>query len=162
MTLPYLTHSNTTPAFPKGLDHHLDYDSLSKVCESVLGEGADFAEVYVERRVSSWITLVEDKINVVRVGMKAGAGIRVIRGTHVGYAYCEDLHLDSIRSAAKTAAYITREANPGSFPNPVKITPPRTNRSVAFYPIESDAEKKLICYAVPTRPRAMKTLVYRK
>ncbi|MBL7996200.1 TldD/PmbA family protein [bacterium] len=142
MTLPDRTHSQIAPPFPIGFDTILDYDSLSKICESARVEGADFSEVYVERRLSTWITLVEDKINVVRVGVKAGAGVRVIRGTHIGYAYCEELRPASIGIAAKTAAYISHEDNPEPFSNPVNIARPQKNESVSFYQIEADAGKK--------------------
>ncbi|KAB2880316.1 metalloprotease TldD [bacterium] len=142
MTLPDLTHRQIATAFANGFDHILDYDALSKICESARVKGADFSEVYIERRLSTWITLVEDKINVVRAGIKAGAGVRVIRGTHVGYAYCEDLRPESIEIAAKTAAYITHEGSPESFSNPVNVTPPRTDQSVTFYRLESDGKKK--------------------
>lgn len=127
----------------KGFDHLFDQDALANICGSVLALGADFAEIYIERRLSTSITLTEDKINVVRQGLKQGAGVRVIHGTHTAYAYCEDLNLDSIRAASKTAAYITKnEKNSGPFPNRVSMTTPKINGTVEFYPIEPDAAKK--------------------
>lgn len=116
-------------------------DALEQIYKPLLYRGSDFVEFYIEKRISTLITLAEDKINVVRKGTKQGVGVRVVCGTHTGHAYCESMDLDAIREAAETAAYITKERTT-SFD---KAGPPvsgSAGRNIKFYPIESNDAKK--------------------
>jgi len=72
-----------------------------------MARGADFAEVYVQRSVTTAVTLDEQKIKSAQVGQVQGVGVRVITGAKVGYAYSDDLELPSLLRAAETAALIS-------------------------------------------------------
>lgn len=117
-------------------------DELTKIHNPLLLRGADLVEFYIEKKISTLITLAEDKINVVRKGTKLGVGVRVICGTHIGYAYCESLDLNAIREAAETAAYITREERSASIVRTGLQVSGMIDHPVAFYSIESDDVKK--------------------
>jgi TldD protein len=70
--------------------------------------GADFAEVYVERTVTTAVVLEEDKIKSAQSGLQQGVGVRVVSGAKVGYAYSDDLDDEALLRAARTAALIAQ------------------------------------------------------
>lgn len=73
-----------------------------------LSKGGDFAEIYVERSATNSLSLEEHKIRGASYGVSLGVGIRVLKGEEVGYAFCDDLDLASLREAAGVAAAIAR------------------------------------------------------
>ena len=81
--------------------------------EALLGEamsrGGDFAEIYVEGRVSTRVRLEDNVIRSAEGGLIHGAGVRVISGTRVGYAYSDTLDPDRLREVAAAAAHIASE-----------------------------------------------------
>jgi TldD protein len=100
------------------MDDLNDAEVLRRMLNAALERGGDFAEVCIERRVSTWITLTEDKISGVQSGIKQGAGIRVIQGQQTGYAFSDDLDLTKIAKAARMASSIARNKNGASAPIP--------------------------------------------
>ncbi|MBM4379343.1 MAG: metalloprotease TldD [Deltaproteobacteria bacterium] len=81
--------------------------TLERVLGAAMARGADFAEVYVQRSVTTAVTLDEQKIKSAQVGQVQGVGVRVITGAKVGYAYSDDLELPALLRAAETAALIS-------------------------------------------------------
>jgi TldD protein len=79
---------------------------LEQLLALAMSKGADFAEVYVEHSRSNSVSLQEKQIRTASYAVTLGVGIRVIKGTEVGYAYCDDLEGDSLREAALVAASI--------------------------------------------------------
>lgn len=73
-----------------------------------MARGAEFAEVYVERGVTTAVILEENRIKSAQTGLTQGVGIRVISGSKVGYAYSDDLEKDALLRTAKTAALIAQ------------------------------------------------------
>src|SRR5262245_39579529 len=71
------------PLLPAGL--------LEKVLARAMSRGGDFAEVYVERSVTTAVVLEERKIKSAQTGLSQGIGVRVVAGAKVGYAYSDDL-----------------------------------------------------------------------
>src|SRR4051794_12840422 len=81
---------------------------MEKLLSTAMSRGADFAEVYVQRGVTTAVTLEEEKIKSAQTGLVQGVGIRVISGQKVGYAYSDDLEEESLFRAAQTAAFIAQ------------------------------------------------------
>ncbi|MBX7113354.1 MAG: metalloprotease TldD [Myxococcaceae bacterium] len=81
---------------------------MEKLLATAMAKGGDFAEVYVERTVSTAVTLEENKVKSAQGGLSQGVGIRVISGAKVGYAYSDDLDEAALRRAAQTAALIAK------------------------------------------------------
>ncbi|MEN9797255.1 MAG: TldD protein, partial [Pseudomonadota bacterium] len=79
---------------------------LERVLAAAMVRGADFAEVYVQRSVTTAVTLDEQKLKSAQVGQVQGVGVRVISGAKVGYAYSDDVELPALLRAAETAALI--------------------------------------------------------
>src|SRR5690606_36654979 len=80
---------------------------LEKVLSRAMSRGGDFAEVYVERAVSTAVILEERRIKSAQTGLSQGIGVRVIAGGKVGYAYSDDLDDAALVRAADTAALIS-------------------------------------------------------
>lgn len=81
---------------------------LERVLAAGMSRGADFAEVYVERAVTTAVLLDEEKIKSAQTGLSQGVGVRVIAGAQVGYAYSDDLELEALLRAARTAALVAQ------------------------------------------------------
>ncbi|MFL5321204.1 MAG: TldD/PmbA family protein [Myxococcaceae bacterium] len=81
---------------------------MEKLLGTAMSRGGDFAEVYVQRGVTTAVTLEEEKIKSAQTGLVQGVGIRVISGQKVGYAYSDDLEDESLFRAAQTAAFIAQ------------------------------------------------------
>ncbi|MGO8877199.1 MAG: TldD/PmbA family protein [Acidimicrobiales bacterium] len=104
---------------------------LERVLASALHRGGDFAEVFVEDRTASGISLDDRKVEELSSGHDRGAGIRVVIGETTGFAHTADLSENGLRSAAQAAAAVAREGGGGTrtialterrFPSPNGIT----------------------------------------
>lgn len=72
------------------------------------GPGVDDADVYCQsRRVEAW-TLDDGILKEGSHRLDVGAGLRAISGERTGFAYADELSLDSLRDAALTARAIGR------------------------------------------------------
>ena len=83
---------------------------LQKVIASALKRGGDFAEVYVENRISRTILLEEGKFKSAVFGLVGGAGVRVIDGDKTGYAYSDEVSEEKLLRAAEVASFIASSA----------------------------------------------------
>ena len=79
---------------------------LERLLAAGMARGADFAEVYVERAVTTAVVLDEQRIKSAQTGLVQGVGVRVVSGAKVGYAYSDDLDEPALLRAASTAALI--------------------------------------------------------
>jgi TldD protein len=88
-------------------DHfHLLKTELEKILDTALSKGGDFAELYLEYRVYSFINMEEDIIKETAESISLGLGIRVLSGEMTGYGYTNDLSSEKINKAALSAASI--------------------------------------------------------
>ncbi len=127
-------------AAASGLD--VDKETLRKVIASALQNGGDFAEVYLENRVSRNIVMEESKFKSGLYGVSQGAGVRVISGNKTGYAYTDDITEDNLMRAAKVASYVAR--NGKSF-GPVDINELKRKSFVSVsQPLNDVADQKRI------------------
>lgn len=101
----------------------MDKETLNKVIAEALKNGGEFAEVYLENRVSRNIVMEESKFKSGLYGISQGAGVRVISGNKTGYAYTDDITVESLIRAANVASYV---ASNGGSVTPVDLT--GTNR----------------------------------
>ncbi len=105
-----------------GLD--LDKEMLAKIIAKALEKGGDFADVYLENRISRQIIMEESKFKSGLYGISQGAGVRVISGNKTGYAYTDEITEEKLLKAADVASYVATSGN--------KISP--AGISVASYP----------------------------
>ncbi|MEQ8201832.1 MAG: TldD/PmbA family protein [Syntrophomonadaceae bacterium] len=78
----------------------LDRDLLAAVLDTALKKGGQFAEIYVEDRLTSNILCDDDRIERIHSGREKGAGIRLIEGGRTFYVYTNDLSREGLIRAA--------------------------------------------------------------
>jgi TldD protein len=83
-------------------------DFLKKIISHALSKGGDFAEVYIEDRISRNISMEESKFQDAVFGVSQGAGVRVISGEKTGYAYTDEITEEKLKRAAEVASYIAK------------------------------------------------------
>ncbi|NLC77014.1 MAG: TldD/PmbA family protein, partial [Clostridia bacterium] len=88
----------------------LEKHQLEAVLEKALGEGGDFAEVFLERKSNNGISCEDNRIERVISGMELGAGIRVIVGDNTAYGYTNDLSEQGLLQVAKVVAKAAKGA----------------------------------------------------
>jgi TldD protein len=95
-----------TPAgeWPGGFP--LDPKVAAQVLQAARSQGAPFAELYVELRTRTRISLADSLIESVEQGIFSGCGVRVLDGERTGYAYADAFTLEPLLAAAKNAAAI--------------------------------------------------------
>jgi TldD protein len=84
----------------------VDEDLISKVLSEATARGADFADLFFEHRTVRSLGLEDGAVNRAYAGVDLGVGVRVVRGDQTGYAYSEDLSIEAVLQAARTAAAI--------------------------------------------------------
>lgn len=80
--------------------------AFKKILAAALSRGADFAEIFGEYRVFSFINMEEDIIKETAASISLGLGIRAICGDQTGYGYTNNIDLSEALRAARTAAAI--------------------------------------------------------
>ena len=110
--------SQTTPINPPSeakeiFESHMNIDNalMQKVLIEALSQGGDFAELYFEYSYRNSVIMEENIIKTSSRAVIVGLGVRVLKGDQTGYAYSEDLQLNSMKRAARTAASIANSAN---------------------------------------------------
>lgn len=86
--------------------HGVDLRRLEQTLAEALGRGGDFADVYVEYRQYTSLQLEEGLLKESSEAVALGAGVRVVIGDQTGYAYTNELSLERLLEAARTAAAI--------------------------------------------------------
>jgi TldD protein len=102
---------------PSGLE--MDKEVLGRVIAKALEKGGDFADVYLENRISRQIVMEESKFRSGLYGISQGAGVRVISGNRTGYAYTDEISEEKLLRAAEVASYVARNGNKS---NPAAIS----------------------------------------
>ncbi|CAM4458363.1 TldD/PmbA family protein [Myxococcus xanthus] len=81
---------------------------VERLLAVAMERGGDFAEVYVERTLTTAVRLEESRIKSAQTGLVQGVGVRVISGGKVGYAFSDDWDESALLRAASTAAMIAQ------------------------------------------------------
>ena len=89
-----------TAAYPAPM---LDRDLVARVLGAAVERGAEHAEIFVESRASTALKLDDRRVEDVASGRDRGAGVRVMSGDKVAYAYTNVLDEPSLIEAAHAA-----------------------------------------------------------
>jgi TldD protein len=81
---------------------------LDKVLEEALGKRADYADLYFEYRRNEGVSLEEGLVKNCSQSTANGVGVRVLADTKTGYAYTDDITIENLEIAARTARYIAQ------------------------------------------------------
>src|SRR5580693_39566 len=94
-------------------DPLVDHDAVQEALGVALRKGAEFAEVFVEDRRTTGISLDDRRVEELSSGRDRGAGIRVVVGETTGFAHTADLSLKGLVAAAEAASSVARSAQGG-------------------------------------------------
>lgn len=82
--------------------------TLKRVLRQALSRGGDFADLFIERKVSASLRLEDGKLEDVISGIDAGAGLRVFWKDSISYAFTDDLDEKALLETARQAAATVR------------------------------------------------------
>jgi TldD protein len=81
-------------------------NDLKKVLDVALEKGADYADLFFEHSFNNYLSLRDGAVNRSYADVDYGVGIRVVTGDQTGYAYVENISLNEMINAARTASRI--------------------------------------------------------
>src|SRR4030095_8493844 len=81
---------------------------LEKVLATALGRRADYADLYFEYRKNEGVSLEEGLVKNCSQSTANGVGVRVLAENKTGYAYIDDITIENLVIAARTAHYIAQ------------------------------------------------------
>jgi TldD protein len=82
--------------------------ALDKVLATAMGKKADYADLYFEYRKNEGVSLEEGLVKNCSQATGNGVGVRVLAETKTGYAYTDDITIENLEVAARTAQYIAQ------------------------------------------------------
>src|SRR5256885_9372536 len=97
--------------------------ALERVLGTALERRADWADLYFEFRVNQTASLEEGQVKKATRNVSQGVGVRVVAGARSGYAHTDEVSLERLELAARTARAIADEqtaavAVPATVPTP--------------------------------------------
>lgn len=121
-----VTKNNNIPHL--NLENHnaflLTEADYGKVLSMALSRGGWLAEIFVEYTRFYHLLMEDDIIKETDESIRQGAGLRALEGEKAGFAYTNELHLDSLLQAAQTARAIVSSPPQGqSIPSLTTSTP---------------------------------------
>ncbi|HET9530724.1 MAG TPA: DNA gyrase modulator, partial [Blastocatellia bacterium] len=99
---------------------------IDRLLGTALARGGDYADLYFEYRISHSVNVEEQIVKSATKSVSQGVGVRVIVGDKTGYAYTDEITVESIRRAAETASYIAH-TTVSRVPTSVNATPNARN-----------------------------------
>jgi len=81
---------------------------LENVLDAAMGKKADYADLFFEYRRNEGISLEEGMVKNCSQSTSNGVGVRVLAETKTGYAYTDDITIENLAVAARTAQYIAQ------------------------------------------------------
>ncbi len=115
---------------------------LEDCIAAALGTGGDFAEVFVEDRMSNTLSMVGGRVDSSVSGREYGIGIRIMQGTNCVYAYTNDDTREGLLRVAKEAAEALPGVNGERRINLIKAGIPQVNL-VRALPHTIDKQRKV-------------------
>jgi len=106
---------------------------LEKVLDTALAKKADYADLYFEYRQNEGVSLEEGLVKNCSQSTANGVGVRVLADAKTGYAYTDDITIQNLELAARTAHYIAQN-RPSAAPVPVG---PQRSEAHDLYPIKT-------------------------
>ncbi|MBP2654764.1 MAG: peptidase modulator of gyrase [Firmicutes bacterium] len=111
----------------------LDRRVLDEILNKALNNGGDFADVFVENRMSTMVSCEENRIERIKTGTDAGAGVRVVSGDTTAYAYTNKVTEDELLKVADIASRAAKGAGRDTVIN-LKTVKSTLDLDVAVFP----------------------------
>jgi TldD protein len=106
---------------------------LEKVLSKAVEKRADYADLYFEYRVNEAISLEEGLVKNTSHSTANGVGVRVLAESKTGYAFTDDITIENLELAARTAQYIAQNRES---PLPVAVGG-EERRAHDLYPVKA-------------------------
>jgi len=87
-------------------------EAAERILREARGRGAEFADLYLERRARTSVRLAGGVIESVEQGLWSGCGVRAVDGERTGYAYADSFDEGVLAAAARDAAAIASSSAP--------------------------------------------------
>ena len=86
-------------------------ESLGRILGGVLGKAADDGDIYFEYLVGEAISLEDGVVKKASKSISQGAGVRAMVESRTGYGYSDDITVENLALAARTARAIASESH---------------------------------------------------
>lgn len=123
----------------------ITHADVRKTLTAALEKGGDYADLFFEHTYTNSVGLQDGDVNRTNSNIDFGMGVRVLSGDQTGYAYIENITLEEMLKAARTAARI---ASSSVKTKPVSLTerPLKANCYAISTPWEGVALKEKTPY----------------
>jgi TldD protein len=111
--------------------------ALSTVLGTAVATRADHADLFFEHRIAQTASLEDGVVKKATRSLRQGVGVRVLAGTRQGYAYSDEVSLDRLQVAARTARYIAERRSDDAVAVSVAGGRPHDLYPVATPPVET-------------------------
>lgn len=119
-------------------------NQLKQVLTAALEKGGTYADLFFEHTFSNSLSLQDGAVNRAYSNIDFGMGVRVLAGDQTGYAYVENVTLDEMIKAARTAARIANANGTGA---PVNLT--EINIKNSLYKVKTAWEEVAVKNKMP-------------
>ncbi|WP_430813102.1 metallopeptidase TldD-related protein [Carboxylicivirga sp. RSCT41] len=116
---------------------------IQQIIAEGLSKGGDYCDVFFQHSIGNYIGLEDNAVNRAYSDISFGVGIRVLKGDQTGYSFSEEVSLEAMKSAARTAANI---ANSSATVEPVAFESPKLPN---YYKINTAWEEVSINEKIP-------------
>lgn len=107
-------------------------DDLRQVIHQGLSSGADYVDIYLEHTSLTNVSMMNEGENRAAQNIDYGAGVRVVCGEKTGYAFTEQISLESLQTAVQQASRI-RQSNSATMVLPA-FQQPQMPTTADLYP----------------------------
>jgi len=91
--------------------YSLTSQQLEQVIDTALEKRADYADLYFESRTTEMISLEEELVKKTARSISQGVGVRVLADDKTGYVHSDDITLETLQIAARTARTIAHKSS---------------------------------------------------
>src|SRR5262245_25041911 len=119
---PLVSSRHMLPATPERMvleRFGLTSTALDRVLGTALERGAEWADCYFEVAAGQTASLEDGLVKKATRNVRQGVGVRVLAGARSGYAYSDEVSLERLELAARTARMIADHGSEGTAVAPV-------------------------------------------
>ena len=115
----------------------LPEDVLAKAVSHLMGRGADFGDVYVERAAVDSVMSDDRKINTTTT-IEKGVGLRAVKGGRTFYAYTDSFEPERVYETARYVADAAEDPASSTGPAVITLAPLTSGLSFPIKPLPSE------------------------
>ncbi|MDN5293134.1 MAG: TldD protein [Eubacteriales bacterium] len=120
----------------------LERRQLGNILAAALEGGGEFADIFLEEKTGTSISLEDNKVERITSGVDCGAGIRVVAGEATAYAYTNDLSYENLLELARQVGRVFPQKK-GEWNLTYNLRPPVLDEKVVLRPDDVPMEDKV-------------------